>query len=340
MNRLHLLVTGLCPDFGTQTEAAVAGVAVPALLALLGRGRPLPATTAAGVSERLAELFGLVRDPDWPIAPLRLAADGIEPGGGQWWCADPVHLELMLDHLRLGGGSRFDHTAAEAAALVASLNDHFAGEVAFLAPTPLRWYARFARPPSASTTPLDQARGRSVGDCLPQGKDAGRLQQVMNEVQMLCHAHPVNRQREAQGLEPVNSLWFWGGGRWHPPRPLPGQALADSAPAQALARAAGTPMDRLPERFDPACLQGGDGLVVLDSLLPLSCDGRIADWQAELARLEAAWFRPLLAALRAGRIGELQLEVLGPAGAARRLRRLDAWRFWRGPGTLCPILSR
>jgi hypothetical protein len=37
---------------------------------------------------------------------------------------------------------------------------------------------------------------------------------------MLWHTHPVNEQRAARGLEPINSLWLYGGASgW---KPIPG----------------------------------------------------------------------------------------------------------------------
>lgn len=335
MTRLHLLITGLCPDFGTQTEEVLAGLAVPALRTLLGRGRRLQTDTDSSLSARLARLFQLPANPDLPFAPLRLQADGLDPGGQQWWCADPVHLQLMLDHLRLGGGSAFSLDAGEAAALLDSLNRHFAGEVEFVAPHPLRWYARFPQPITAQTTPLDQARGRSVGSCLPQGPHAGVLQRLMNESQMLLHAHPVNQRRESLGLEPVNSLWFWGGGLRVNSANLPIRVWADDPMARALARTAGAAHAPLPPAFVPTTDDAAELLVALDSLHPLSCDGRMQAWQVELERLEAVWFRPLLAALQRGRVAALRLESLGHGGQALQLGRLDAWKVWRTAGVLC-----
>jgi hypothetical protein len=340
MHRLHLLITGLCPDFGTQTEAALSSHALPALRQLLGRGRSLSNTQDSGLSQRLGQLYQLPTTSEWPFAPLRLQADGVDPGDAQWWCADPVHMQLMLDHLRLGGGSDFSLDADEAAALLATLQQHLAGEVNLLAPAPTRWYARFTQPIKAQTTPLDQARGQSVRPNLPRGPDGGKLQRLMNEAQMLLHDHPVNLRREDRGQETVNSLWFWGGGQLAIPSPLPGLVLAEEPLALALAAASGTPSLPLPQRFDPAAYGHTDLLVVLDSLWPLSCDGRIEAWQQALSRLEEAWFKPILDGLKTGHIREVRLESLGAGGQSCQLGRTDIWKFWRKPGTPCLTFNR
>lgn len=340
MKRLHLLVTGLCPDFGPETATALRGLACPALNRLLGRGRPSGTAADTSLTPRLARQFQIPACPDIPVAPLRLLADGVDPGEGQWWCADPVHLQLMLDHLRLGGRSGFDLSAVEADALVASLNQHFAGEATFITPAPDRWYCRFNAPASATTTPLDAALGQSLRACLPKGEDGGRLQRLMNEAQMLLHAHPVNLQRESQGKEPVNSIWLWGGGPRVAPRPLAARLVSDSTTALALGKASGTPWGPLPDRFAGMDQAFPEQWVLLDSLLPLACDGRVREWQDEVVRLETDWFAPVWQALGQGRIGALHLEILGPQGQAVRLGRPDTWRFWRKPGSPCPGISQ
>ena len=47
---------------------------------------------------------------------------------------------------------------------------------------------------------------------LPQGPDAADYRRLVSEIEMALHDHPVNKQRVQEGLQPVNSLWLWGGG--------------------------------------------------------------------------------------------------------------------------------
>ncbi|MGZ7354524.1 hypothetical protein ACXWRX_09325, partial [Streptococcus pyogenes] len=48
---------------------------------------------------------------------------------------------------------------------------------------------------------------------LPQGPQGRRWRVLINEAQVLLHQHPLNAERRAKGLPPVNSLWLWGAGR-------------------------------------------------------------------------------------------------------------------------------
>ncbi|MDD3530462.1 MAG: hypothetical protein PHS77_11350 [Gallionellaceae bacterium] len=280
----------------------------PHLARLLARGRAETAVAIPGLSAALARLFGVdCRD----LAALALAGEGIAPGTAAWFRADPVHLLAGMHSLTLFDSRQTAPRADEAAALVAALNRHFAGEIEFLAPHPARWYARFQNPPEVEVPPLDEVAGGSVPLDLVAGPDARALQRAAMEAQMLLHAHPVSQAREAAGAPTLNALWFWGGGSWRRPVTQLTRVYGDDHLARSLAAAAGIPAAALPERFDAGLLED-DTLVVLPDL----DDGA-----------ERAWLRPLLAALRRRRLTELSLLQVG-----RPPSRLDPWRalaFWR-----------
>lgn len=334
MRSIHLLLPGLTPDFGFETAATAANAAFPprsALTRLIARGRPHP-LGAASLSARLAELFGLAapHDGDAPIAPLRLAASGIDPGDAFWLCADPVHLLTMLDHLRLGDGAALALQPDEANALTESLNAHFAGEIAFLPSHPARWHARFAQPLRAATTPLDAVAGESVLPYLPRGPDGARLRGLLNEIQMLLFEHPVNLARTERGLPAVNSLWFWGGGqRPKSVRSNFDRIFADDALSASLAQAAGLESSPLPHRWMKDGCPPGRTLVVVTALDPPARYGPADTWQETIKRIDASLLAPLLTQLKRGRIDRLRIESPGPQPLARELSPLHAWKLWR-----------
>lgn len=51
----------------------------------------------------------------------------------------------------------------------------------------------------------------SVNDWWDQSENHRQWRRFVNELQMLCFTHPVNLERQAQGLAPINSLWPVGG---------------------------------------------------------------------------------------------------------------------------------
>lgn len=55
--------------------------------------------------------------------------------------------------------------------------------------------------------------GKTINPFIEQAKSDLDWYRLMTEMQMFLFNHPVNQQRQANGLYPINSLWFWGGGQ-------------------------------------------------------------------------------------------------------------------------------
>ncbi len=61
--------------------------------------------------------------------------------------------------------------------------------------------------------------GRSIAEALPSGDGADVLRKIMDAAFFILRDHPVNEEREQEGLKPANCLWLWGQGRaplWPP----------------------------------------------------------------------------------------------------------------------------
>jgi len=290
---------------------------LPAAETLIAKGRRKTAAFES-VDAWLCERFGVARQRDWPVAPYALIGDGGAPGDHYWLRADPVHLVVDRDRLVLAGAARLSREEADS--LIERLNAHFAGEIVLYPMRPDRWYARLAVTPDLATAPLSQALGASVEPYLPSGADARRFRALVNEAQMLLHEHPVNAAREARGETAANSLWLWGGGTLAAPeRPGLRLVLADDPLARGLAHATGVASAALPADAG-SWLEGapeeGIFLIVLGD--------------APAAELERRWLAPLLAALRASRIGMVTLHLPGEASLLSvETVRTDLRHFWR-----------
>ena len=334
---IHLVVPGLLWPKDSIAEVT-RGLELPALHALLGRGRRVrrPAVSA----ERwLCEAFGVAGEElrELPIGALRLLGEGHDPGGDTWLCADPVHLRFSRNTLVVDAAGP-DLSLDEAAQLAAALNAHLADFGEFLAPHPRRWYLRARRAPRIVTHSPATVAGRTLEPFLPQGEDAGDWRRLINEAQVLLHNHPVNAAREAAGRMTANSLWPWGAGS------LPAAATAPAPHVQAghplalgLAQRAGVPAAPVPERLDSAVPQG---LTFLETLGEAAQSLDAAAWREGLAELEARWFAPMLAALKARRTHGLRLTALGDDAVVDvTLDAGDLWRFWLRPKTLADLLK-
>jgi hypothetical protein len=320
--------------------AEASGTRAPALELLLARGRSSARSKpeSRSVEAWLQEGFGLGGE-SLAAGALTLAAAGGEPGADCWGRADPVHLRLMRDRLIIVPAAALAISPQEAEALVEALNGHFAGRLFLRAPEPQRWCARLDRHFSFDAgAPLERA-GRDVDLALRIGGEAGkRWAKLLNEVQMLLHAHPANLARETRGEPAVNSLWLWGVGSAPQVPPARWQSVsADDPVARGLAQLAGARQRALPASAG-AWLENapreGRHLVLLDALrVPLAL-GNSAEYGECIDALEKHWFAPLLAALRAGRVGMVTVHVPDRLDAAFETIRGDLRRFWRRPRAL------
>ena len=66
-----------------------------------------------------------------------------------------------------------------------------------------------------------QLVGRSLADALPTGDGADVLRKIMDAAFFILRDHPVNDERQQEGLKPANCLWLWGQGRASLWPPLP-----------------------------------------------------------------------------------------------------------------------
>ncbi len=280
----------------------------------------------------LCRQFGVEKQRDWPAAPFTLLARGGEPGSGYWLQAEPVHLQLLGNRIVLRNS--LDLADGEAANLTDALNLHFAQEgLTFLPTRPGHWHVRLPEPPRLETHPLEAAIGRDIRYFLPHGPDSTRWHRLLNEIQMLLHEHPVNKDREQRGDWPVNSIWPWGGGTL-PQRATAayGRIWAHDDLTTGLAIAAGIARAALPESAASWLRQATPGthLIVLDALCAATSSGDAAGRHAGLPQLEKDWFAPLRQALAQGKLRRLTLHIPGDTETRTfTVGRSDLWKFWR-----------
>lgn len=320
------------PDF-FPASGVPAGERLEALETLLARGRRRR-RAATSYEAWLFGRFDVARQRDWPVAPYSLLADGGAPERHFWLRADPVHVRVGRDSAMLLDSAAFDVSRVEAEALVEALNGHFGGALRLYPLRPERWYARVEQAPDVEATPPRAVRGLAIEGHLHSGRDAVRVEALMNEAQMVLHDHPVNTEREARGSLPINSVWIWGGGVFGAPGARPfGAVYANDPLARGLALAAQIDARALP-RNAHALLSAGGGegviLAVIDVLQEETGYTHEARPLELRARLEHEWFAPLLAALRSGRVGMLTLHLAGEDFLLEaEVVRSDLRRFWR-----------
>ncbi len=324
--RLTLCIPGLLLPQQALLDT-VRDLPLPGLATLLGRGR----IAALASADHYHWLAGRCGWPALPAAALRLLAEGGEPANAAWLCLDPVHLKVHRRGMALDDPAQLELEPGEDAELRAAVAPLFAQFGELSGNVAGRWYLRVRHGEMIETAPLPQAIGRDIDLRRAGGPDAALWRTALAEAEPLLHAHPVNQRREAAGRPAINSLWPWGGGVLPATiAPSPWAMLATDDPVIAgLARRLEATCAPVP----PSLAAAADAdLVVIETLADPARRLDAIAWSEALTQLEAEWFAPLAAALRAGRLTGLRLAGFGgDRGFDLEITRHDFWKFWRRP---------
>lgn len=228
---MHCIVPFAAPG-SDAGRAALATMQWPRLDALLPRLRLVdrdegePTTFSPPHERVLARALGWQGDDGrWPFAARAAQADGIQPGGDAWGLVSPVHWHVGTDQVTLADPEALQLDEPGSRALfeaVRPLFDEDGLRLVFGQAT--RWYVAHPSLQGLRTASLDRVVGRNVDPWLGDGDGGGvaaasplrRWRRLQSEVQMLLHDHPINAEREAKGLLPVNSFWLSGCGGVQP----------------------------------------------------------------------------------------------------------------------------
>ncbi|MCM2465688.1 cofactor-independent phosphoglycerate mutase [Methanoculleus oceani] len=141
--------------------------------------------------------------------PLEAASMGIDLGDGE--------MAYRCNLVAIRGGVMEDFNAghissAEGAELLRDLSAAL-GDVRVYPGISYRNLMVVPRARGAVTTPPHDIVGRTVGEFLPSGDDAGILLDCMERSRKIFADHPVNRRRREEGKTPATEVWPWSGGR-------------------------------------------------------------------------------------------------------------------------------
>ncbi len=116
----------------------------------------------------------------------------------------PYEKRTILDHS--SGEIRTEDAAELLKAVAAELQDE---TYQFYVGTSYRHCLIWANGSVVPLTPPHDVLGQVIGEYLP--KDA-RLREMQEKSYEILSRHPINIERVKKGLNPANSLWFWGAG--------------------------------------------------------------------------------------------------------------------------------
>ena len=216
---MHLLIPFAAPLSEAGRQAA-ATLALPHLQELLSRWRELQRDAGDEFSlspphERVrARALGLQGGNGLlPWAAHAARADGVDTADLAWGLLTPAHWHLGTDQVTLIDPAALVLDETGSRACFDAVCELFTSEgFALHWGAPLRWYAAHESLATLATASLDRVIGRNVDAWLGTDPAARRMRRLQNEVQMLLYTHPLNDERAARGLLPVNSFWLSGCG--------------------------------------------------------------------------------------------------------------------------------
>jgi hypothetical protein len=289
----------------------------PALATLLGKasspvvGRFDPFARSLPHEIWLAERMGVPTAPESSpaMAARRMRDLGQTVNEGHWFLLHPVHIHIARDHLVLTDRRGLSLTDDESRALFAQALPAFeeAGK-ALVYGDAGTWLMRADAWQGLQTASPDAACGHNVDIWMPKGPGEREWRKLQNEVQMEWHDNRINQEREARREQPVNSLWVWGAAT-------------------------------LPASVKPLALHEGgfesqqeDVFAVLDNLSESALADDWGLWLDRVQALEAAWFAPMLAAFKSGRLERATLRLSHTTELREfTITKASLMKFWAGP---------
>lgn len=251
------------------------------------------------------------------------------------WHATPVNVQVGHYQLLLADPLGLALSQAHAQALADAVTPLFAqAGFALRVAGPMHWFLAGHPEWMLQARSWTMAVGRSIDGYLPAGEQARAWRRLFTEAQIAWHEHPVNLEREARGLRPVNALWLDGCARGPLP-PARGTVVTDDPALAGLAGAAGARViDPSPASMNAASLaaHASQGDVLVDVGL-WRTPRRVSDGIGWLEAWRA--FDRWLAGAGLGRGAPAGFDAMRAVfGAERRLVELGTtrsarWQPWR-----------
>lgn len=184
--------------------------------------------------QALAHVLGWAPRPDGNLPLAAWAAQ--RPGVGCAWF-QPCHWTVGMEQVSLQPGATLGIRPEESLALLEALRPWAEEDgLQLIYEQPDRWRAEGEALAALPWASMDRVANRRLDGWLPDASHhpaVRPLLRLQNEAQMLFYTHPVNDQRAAHGVAPINGFWISGSGRLETHERLGPEPTIDSRLRQA-----------------------------------------------------------------------------------------------------------
>lgn len=293
-----------------------------------------------GFYDTLFHLFGVTIDAEYPVAALTHLNDTGEQNNEWYMRCDPACIQPDMARAVLMGHGSLGLSEQDAEQLLSILNAHVQQDGWQIeAPSVDRWYVKGAKQVQVNTTPPLDVLGKDIKHDLPKGQDGRYWCSLLNECQMLLHDLPLNLERQAQGLLPITSLWFWGGGALPASTPCSYDMVYGNDPLVAgLAQHTGCAYERTEKVWQTIQNQQAKQLlVVIDELQSPSASQDLFYWLDAVKQFEQTFMQTLMGMIKNGHIN--QVTLLSADGRAFQLTPKLLRHWWKRKAKFTTLLE-
>ena len=291
-----------------------------------GNVQPL---TKLSIEARMLECFGIAcsSENEFPISHFRSCQHDIP--AKSVWCLDPVHIQIDLDEAVLVANESLNLEKQEAQDLIDGLNQHFERDgLRIVYHHRHQWL--LLGDMELRTHSLSDAMFRNIYGYQPTGRDEIKWRTIINEAQMLLHAHPVNENRTEQGDVAANSLWIWGGGRFDGVRSSVDVVFSDNVLASDVATAIDITHGPLPFQLSLRQLENKDSLLIFTEQMTAIRQKDVFRWFECLLHFDKDVLTPLFDMIQQVRLDRviLRSDTVSITVTRKKLKG-GFWRVWK-----------
>src|SRR5690606_19335873 len=149
-----------------------------------------------------------------PLAAWAATQAGLPGTEGAWALFTPCHWQVGRDHVAMADPDQLQLDPTGSRQALEAMRPFFSEDGLTLHyRSPELWLAQGPLVADLPTASLDRVIGRDVDPWMPRAEAARPLRRLQQEMQMLLYTAPLNDERQARGLLPINSFWVSGTGR-------------------------------------------------------------------------------------------------------------------------------
>lgn len=255
--------------------------------------------------------------------------------------ASPISQQLGMNTTLLLDSHSFPISQQEAETIMSGLNDFYQQDADFKIIHPQLWQITLPQIDNWQIPAIWDVGGQTDSLLRTENKASKQWLQLNTEIQMWLHAHPINQQRQQQGLFPINSLWLWLPEKTNATQTTSFQLIGTNSVWKQYTQ---TPHQAMPanlQQWQQQCLANHininqTALFIEDFIVPAH-QNDIWLYQQTIEQHEQNFFHPIWQAIKNKQINAIQITT---EQGIFTLSHYAHYYFWKKPTNLSNIINQ